>query len=151
MVSIDLTGPRGVRLRCRVARTRRERLRGLIGRDRLGSDEGILLPVATSVHTFGMRMPILVSRLDAELRVLDVRIVSPRRILAPMRRARHVVECSERVDLRVGDVLRVEERPSKVGNARRPVTHPARTPPGSPCGGGYTSSAAPGAARAPIV
>lgn len=111
MVSTVLAGPRGVRLRCRVAETRRERLRGLIGCDRLAPDEALLLPFATSIHAFGMRTPILVSRLDTELQVLDVRVVRPRRILAPMRRARHVLECSERVDLRVGDVLRVEAQP----------------------------------------
>jgi hypothetical protein len=106
MSIFELRGPRGIRLRCRVARTHRQRLRGVIGRGRLGPDEALLLPGATSVHTFGLRHPLLVARLDAGLRVVDVRTVRPRRLLAPRWRARHVLECSERVDLRAGDVLR---------------------------------------------
>ncbi len=100
-----LTGPRGARLRCRVALRWRERSAGLRGADRLAADEALLFPGATSVHTFGMRFPIVVARLDGSLRVVDLRTVAPRRLLSPMRRAQHVLECSMDVDLRVGDEL----------------------------------------------
>jgi uncharacterized protein len=77
----------------------------LLRRREIGSDEALLLPNGTSVHTFGMRFPILVLRLDPSLRVMDVRYVAPMRFVPPMRRARHVLECQPDVDLRVGDQL----------------------------------------------
>ncbi|HEX6332038.1 MAG TPA: DUF192 domain-containing protein [Actinomycetota bacterium] len=104
----EVTGPRGIRLRCRVAETRRDRARGLLGATALPADLALLLPNATSVHTFGMRFPILVARLDPRFRVIDVRILRPGHLLLPRRRARHVLEASPDLDLRAGDVLRVE-------------------------------------------
>ena len=112
MRSVELVGPRGVRLRCQVAETRRERRRGLIGRPGLTPDQALLLPRATSVHTFGMRFPILIARLDRSFRVLDVRPIAPHRILLPLRRARHVLECAEDADVRIGDRLRLGREPA---------------------------------------
>jgi hypothetical protein len=77
--------------------------------DGLEPDAALLLPNATSVHTFGMRSTILIARLDAELRVVDVRVMPPRRLLFPKMRARHVLECAAEADLRAGDMLREEE------------------------------------------
>jgi Uncharacterized ACR, COG1430 len=101
-----VSGPRGISLRGRVPTRTLERVRGLI-RLEPAPDEAMLFPNATSVHTFGMRLPILVARLDASFRVIDVRLVRPRTVVPPMRRARHVLECHETLDLRVGDVLRL--------------------------------------------
>jgi len=97
---------RDVRLRTCVPSTVFERLRGSI-RLELAPGEAMLLPNATSVHTFGMRIPILVARLDASFRVVDVRLVRPWRFVPPIRRARHVLECHEGTDIRVGDALRL--------------------------------------------
>ena len=58
-----------------VPETLRERARGLMGRDALAPDEGLLLRRCRSVHTFGMRFTI-----------------EPGRILLPRRRVRHVLE-----------------------------------------------------------
>jgi hypothetical protein len=107
MGGVVVVGPRGGRLRCRVPGIRRERVRGLIGLGGLAPDEGFLIANATSVHTFGMRFSILVARLDASFRVVDVRVVRPRRLVRPIRRARHVLECHEGADVRVGDSLLV--------------------------------------------
>jgi hypothetical protein len=107
MDAILISGLRGRRLRCRVPEGRCERLRGLLGLDGLAPDEAFLIANASSVHTFGMRFPILVVRLDALFRVVDVRVVPPWRFVRPIRRARHVLECHEDVDLRVGDVVRL--------------------------------------------
>ena len=111
MLPIVLVGPRGVRLRCLVAQTRLDRVRGLTPRARLDADAALLFRHASSVHTFGMRFPLLVVRLDEELRVVDARRVPPRRLVLPIRRARHVLECAERTDLRIGDRLRVWSGP----------------------------------------
>jgi uncharacterized membrane protein (UPF0127 family) len=57
-------------MQIRLAATPWARLRGLIGRP--PSPTPLLLVPARSVHTFGMRRPIDVVFLDAELRVLRV-------------------------------------------------------------------------------
>jgi uncharacterized membrane protein (UPF0127 family) len=103
-----ITSGRGIQLRCGVTTSRSERRRGLSRRAGLQPAEAMLFPNATSVHTFGVRFPILVARLDDAMTVLDVRRVPPRRLVRPMRRARHVLECNMDVDLRRGDVLRLE-------------------------------------------
>jgi uncharacterized membrane protein (UPF0127 family) len=90
-------------------------LGGLLRRDLLDVEEALLLPDATSVHTFAMRFPILVVRLDGSFRVVDVRRVPPWRLVPPMRGARHVLECHPDVDLRVGDEL----RPARAGDLTR--------------------------------
>ncbi|HSJ51669.1 MAG TPA: DUF192 domain-containing protein [Actinomycetota bacterium] len=86
---------------------RSERARGLLGRSALALDEALLIPRASSVHTFGMRFPILVARLDEALRVKDARVVPPRRLVLPSRRAWLVLEAGAALDLRAGDRLRV--------------------------------------------
>lgn len=83
-------------------------MRGLLRRSAIEIDEALLIPDATSVHTVGMRFPILVARLDDALRVVDVRRVMPYRLVMRMRDARHVLECHPDVDLRPGDILRVD-------------------------------------------
>ena len=49
--------------------TRRERLRGLLGRDSLADDASLWLDRCDSVHTFAMRFPIDLAFLDREGRV----------------------------------------------------------------------------------
>jgi uncharacterized protein len=99
--------PRGDVLLCRVAETGRDRRIGLRGARGLPLDAALLFLNATSVHTLGMRFPILVVRLDDTFTVLDVRRVRPGRYVRPMRRANHVLECNENVDVRVGDEVRM--------------------------------------------
>jgi uncharacterized protein len=99
--------PRGGLLTCRVAETGRDRRTGLRGERGLPLDAALLFLNATSVHTLGMRFPILVVRLDDTFTVLDVRTVRPGRYVRPMRRASHVLEGNENLDVRVGDVLQV--------------------------------------------
>ena len=59
--------------RCRVADRMLPRMRGLLGRRRLESGEGLLLKPAPSVHTFFMRFPIDAVCLDRDGSVLKVR------------------------------------------------------------------------------
>ena len=91
------------------AHTRRERRRGLLGRD---SVEGVmLLEPARSVHTFGMRFPIDVVHLDADRQVLRIVTMRPNRLGRPVRRSRSVIECEAgamaRWGVRPGDELEV--------------------------------------------
>ena len=100
-------------LKLAVARTRRERMRGLRARESISPGEALLIPRCRSVHTIGMRFPIKVAWLDKQGRVLEVRIVRPGRITLPRLRARHVLETHPAVRLNPG------ERPAE-GAARAP-------------------------------
>ena len=94
-----------------VADTRPSRRRGLLGRD---SFEGALLIVpARSVHTIGMRFPIDVAWLDADLTVLRTACLPPRRMSRPVMGAHSVLEAAAgsfaRWELRVGQQLERED------------------------------------------
>lgn len=73
-----------------IAESRRERRRGLLGRD--GFEGALLLRGVRSVHTLGMRFPIDVAHVDADLRVISVVTMPPRRVGLPRRGARSVLE-----------------------------------------------------------
>ena len=74
-----------------VASTRRDRRRGLLGRD--GVDGVVVLPVR-SVHTLGMRFDIDVAYLDGDGLVVKVHTLRPNRVGLPVFAARSVVEGS---------------------------------------------------------
>ena len=57
---------------CEIAEGPLSRMRGLLGRDMLAPNAGMLFSKTKSVHTFRMRFPIDVVFLDRELRVLAV-------------------------------------------------------------------------------
>lgn len=78
-----------------VARTRRERRRGLLGRNSLQPGEALLIPHCRSIHTFGMRMALTVAFLDQQGKVLRVQRMPPGRISLPRRRVRHIMELAE--------------------------------------------------------
>ena len=107
MRRIELVAPRGIRLRAQTPETRRERVRGLLGRPSFGRDQALLLETTRSVHTFGMGFPIWVALLDDEHLIRRILHVPPNRLLLPRRGVRHVLECAEGVDLRAGDQLRI--------------------------------------------
>jgi hypothetical protein len=80
--------------------TRRERMRGLRGRE----PATMLFERARSVHTFGMAAPVVVAILDRGFRVLRVKTVPPGRIVwSP--RGRHILEAPVGTALRTGDVV----------------------------------------------
>jgi uncharacterized membrane protein (UPF0127 family) len=93
----------GVRLEVDVPETRRERMRGLLRRERLPPGRALLLERTRSVHTVGMRYPIMVARLDRELRVVAVRRMRPGRLVLPRARGRHILECPVGTPLQPGD------------------------------------------------
>jgi uncharacterized membrane protein (UPF0127 family) len=89
------------------------RMRGLLGRRELSSDEGVLLRPAGSVHTFFMRFAIDVVFLDRDGRVVRVAESVPPWRTAAARGARAVLELrageSARRRISVGDLLVVGE------------------------------------------
>lgn len=92
-----------------VAESPASRMRGLLGR---ASCEGaLLIRPARSAHTLGMRFPLDVAYLDAELRVVRTVRMDRHRLGLPVRGGRAVLEaeagCFERWGLQVGDELAV--------------------------------------------
>jgi uncharacterized protein len=94
-----------------VARTRRERARGLLGRD--GIDGAIYLAPCRSVHTLRMRFPIDVAFVDRQMVVRRVVQLRPGRVTRPCWRAHGVIEAEAGSfaswELTPGDVLEVRE------------------------------------------
>ena len=95
--------------RCRVASSFAARFRGLMGAADLPAGQGMLFPRTSSVHTHFMRFPIDVVFLDAERRVVAIRLALRPWRMAGAKPARSVLElrageCA-RVGLVEGDVL----------------------------------------------
>ena len=98
-----------------IARSRRERSRGLLGRD--GIEGALLIPATRSVHTMGMRFPIDVAFCEAEgeREFVVLRIVQMRRgrVSRPSLSSRAVIEAEAgafaRWNLRPGDQLEAKE------------------------------------------
>jgi uncharacterized protein len=94
-----------------VARGRRARARGLLGRD--GIDGAIYLVPCRSVHTLLMRFPIDVAFVDEDLVVQRVVQLRPGRIARPCWKAHGVIEAEAGSfaswELRQGDTLEVRE------------------------------------------
>ncbi len=94
-----------------VAESRRDRMRGLLGRD--GIDGALVLRPCRSVHTVGMRFPIDVAFCTRDMTVVRTLHLQPNRITRPSLRACCVIEAEsgafERWKLRPGDVLEIRE------------------------------------------
>ena len=93
-----------------VARTGRERRRGLLGRD--GIEGALVLRPCRHVHTIGMRFPIDVAFCDEDGAVLRVCSLRPWRLAPLVFRARFVIEAEagafDRWSLHQGDVIEIE-------------------------------------------
>jgi uncharacterized membrane protein (UPF0127 family) len=94
-----------------VARTRRERTRGLLGRDDFTG--ALVFRKCRQVHTAGMRFAIDVAFCDADERVIRISTLRPWRVSPVVWRSRLVIEAEsgafERWSLRVGDRVEVKE------------------------------------------
>lgn len=92
-----------------VAASRRERWRGLLGRD--GLDGVLVIRPCHQVHTIGMKFPIDVAFCDRDGRVLHTASLRPFRISRPVLRAAFTIEAPEgsfdRWKLACGDVIEV--------------------------------------------
>jgi uncharacterized protein len=94
-----------------VARTRKERRTGLLGRNEL---EGALLIERTRwVHTIAMKFPLDVAFMDADGNVIKIATMKQHRVAMPVMAARSVLEAEAgafvRWGLRVGDHLEQRE------------------------------------------
>jgi len=89
-----------------------QRLRGLIGRPQLATNEGLFLPRCTAIHMLGMRLPLDIVFLDKELRIQ--RIIDglkPGRF-ARCARSRHTLElrsgAARTLKLQIGQQLEIK-------------------------------------------
>ncbi|MEO6989277.1 MAG: DUF192 domain-containing protein [Aquihabitans sp.] len=93
----------------KVASSRADRRQGLLGID--GFEGALLIERARSVHSIGMRFPIDVAFCDQDMVVLKTRRLRPHRVLAPVLRARQVIEAEAGMfahwELGAGDRLEV--------------------------------------------
>jgi len=94
-----------------LARSWRERSRGLLGRD--GIDGALWIAPARQVHTVGLRFAIDVAFCDGDGVVLRIVTMPPYRVSWPLLKARAVVKAEAgsfgRWNLKVGDQLEVKE------------------------------------------
>lgn len=92
-----------------IADSAAERMRGLLGRDCLASNEALLLKRCGAVHTFGMRFAIDVVFLDRVQRIVAIHHGVPRRRVLFAFRARQTLEMpagsASRHEFSVGDSL----------------------------------------------
>jgi uncharacterized membrane protein (UPF0127 family) len=109
-----------------LAAGRKERARGLLGRD--GLEGALILDRCRWVHTIGMRFAIDVAYVDAEGTVVKTVQMQRGRVGVPVLGARYVIEASAgafaRWGLRVGDVVEVRADDAQ---ATPPPTRPAIT------------------------
>lgn len=95
----------------RLATSRRDRRRGVIGLDDI--DEPLVIEPCRWIHTVGVRIPLDVAYVDAAGAVLATERLKPWRVGVPVRGARSVVEATagsfERWNLRPGDVIEVRK------------------------------------------
>jgi uncharacterized membrane protein (UPF0127 family) len=89
---VNLTRGEVIADRVQLAGAGRDRRKGLLGRDRLGSGEGLWIVPCEAVHTIGMRFPIDLVYLDRQKRIVKLRCnVGPWRISGCLR-AHSVIE-----------------------------------------------------------
>lgn len=105
MKVVEMDGPGGG-WRVLIPETRRERMRGLRGHPPPAPREAMLFRRCRSVQTFGMKAAISLVFLDRGMRVIAVHRCRPGRLVAGLRRARHVLECDIRSEVSVGDRFR---------------------------------------------
>jgi uncharacterized membrane protein (UPF0127 family) len=100
-----------------VAASRRERLRGLSGRESLPASHALLIKRCRSVHTAGMRFALDLLWLGADGAVVRLdREVKPRRLRTCLR-ARAVIECSAGCGERFAAALLRGSGPPTAGRA----------------------------------
>ncbi|MGA2192876.1 MAG: DUF192 domain-containing protein [Nitrospirota bacterium] len=97
----------------RIAKSLPQRMKGLLGKDSLPPDEGLLISPCSSIHTVGMRFPIDVIFYDRTMRALAVvKGLKPYRITCWHPRARGVIELPagtlSRAPVEPGDELVIE-------------------------------------------
>jgi hypothetical protein len=113
-------------IRMHLAHTWRARLLGLATMPWLDSDEALVIPHCTSVHTFGMRFPLDVVFVDRDWLPIYIEYeVGPNRVLRS-RFARSVIEVAAGEAGRLADGLRIQRVLEDGMSARTAPAPPSR-------------------------
>ena len=109
------------------------RLKGLIGRLRMRSDEGLWVVPSSGVHTWGVTFPLDLIYLDENLRVVYVTEHFPRFKVAPLRvRAASVLELPTHTiyssQTQLGDQMVICADDEIEGRLMRPVSEVSQQP-----------------------
>ena len=104
-----------------VAATAAQRVRGLLGRDRLEDGQGLLFKNCGSLHTFFMTFPLDIIFDDRRGKVLKVAPgVKPFKLVAAPMRAFYAIELPEgaieRSGTQAGDILAFDQEFESLGN-----------------------------------
>ena len=96
-----------------IAANMESRMRGLLGRASIGSDEALILKPCNSIHTFFMRFPIDVLFLDKDMKVVKiVQDMGPNRLGPIIWRSRMAIELSSgkisQTNTQVGDTIELK-------------------------------------------
>ena len=90
-----------------IAETAASRRRGLIGQSEI--DTPLLIDSCKWIHTFGVKCPLDVAYLDANMQVIKIQQIKPLRLAMPVPKAKHILEASagtfENWGLAVGHTL----------------------------------------------
>jgi len=88
------------------------RTKGLLGKKSLSFDEGLLITNCSSIHMFGMRMPLDIVFLSEDFTVLALRKKLSPFWLASHSKARHTLELAagavEQLGIEIGDKVSIE-------------------------------------------
>jgi len=89
------------------------RLKGLLGRDSLDEQEGLVIKPANSIHTFFMRFSIDVLFANKENKIVGLREnVKPFKLIPPFLKAFLVVELPantvQKTKTQIGDIIQIE-------------------------------------------
>lgn len=114
-----------------IAQQRRERRRGLLGRDRF--EGALILQPCRWVHTVGMRFNLDVAYLDDEGRVVKAVHMQRNRVGIPAWQASTVLEAEAgafaRWGLRVGDIIEIRTDDTTGGTTDGDIDDPLSGPP----------------------
>lgn len=96
-----------------IAATMESRLRGLLGRASLGSNEALILKPCNSIHTFFMRFPIDVLFLDKDMKVVKtIQNMGPNKLGPIIWKSRIAIELSSgkisQTSTQVGDKIELK-------------------------------------------
>ncbi len=86
------------------------RLKGLLGRNNLGDEEGLLITNCSSVHCFFMKFTIDVIYLDKEYKVLAKETIKPFGVGRIFKGVKHVLEVNKGKGelVQIGEVIEIE-------------------------------------------
>lgn len=99
--------------RAKVAASFKDRLKGLIGKKSIASDEALFFNKCSSVHMFGMRFPIDVIYLNHQLEIIKIENMLSPWSFSSFSKATSLVEVRagqcQKLGLKVGDRLTLKE------------------------------------------